>query len=184
MSPILKPVVKPVVGGVKGLVGGFLPGVIGRLPGITDPINFPFPVRIPKLPKPLFPVDPRLAAGGLAIGRTFASKFPLLAEKIASLRAQGIGMSFERLRGMLKRWGPQALITIGLLSAAELAELIWADQVIKKRRMNVGNVRALRRSLRRIESFHRLCMRADVMRRPSRSRARPTRPGVQVVRAG
>jgi hypothetical protein len=40
--------------------------------------------------------------------------------------------------------------------------------------MNAGNAKALRRAMRRVESFHKLCQRADVLR--SRGRGRSRRP--------
>lgn len=79
-----------------------------------------------------------------------------------------------------------AIATVLGVTVAELGSLILADAQRPRRRMNPGNVRALRRSMRRIESFHRLCVKADTLRSPRRRASRaPTRPqAVQVVRAG
>jgi len=91
---------------------------------------------------------------------------------------------------MVRRFGkllpPAAIATVLGITVVELGQLILADAQRPRRRMNPANVRALRRSMRRIESFHRLCVKADTLRRPGgRRRAAPSpRPGVQVVRAG
>lgn len=47
----------------------------------------------------------------------------------------------------------------------------WYATKKKRKRINPANARALRRSVRRIRSFHRLCQHADVLGRPSRSRS-------------
>lgn len=79
-----------------------------------------------------------------------------------------------------------AIATVLGITVNELGQLILADAQRPRRRMNVANVKALRRSMRRLEGFHRLCVRADTLRRPGRraSRLPATRPAVQVVRAG
>lgn len=48
------------------------------------------------------------------------------------------------------------------LTATELATLIVHKK--KRRRMNPGNVKALRRSMRRVTSFHHLCSKADLLK--------------------
>ncbi len=53
-----------------------------------------------------------------------------------------------------------------------LAYLITEHSAKKPRRMNPANVHALRRSMRRITSFHKLCVRADKLRSRGRSRTR------------
>jgi hypothetical protein len=83
---------------------------------------------------------------------------------------------------MLKRFGPEVLITGGILSAAAVSELMVAGP--GHRRMNPGNVKALRRSMRRLESFHHLCVRADKLKRPRSRKACKTGGGSQFVRQG
>ena len=58
------------------------------------------------------------------------------------------------------------------IAVSELALLLSANAGRKRRRMNPGNVTALRRSMRRVESFHRLCSRADMLRSRGRGRGR------------
>lgn len=51
------------------------------------------------------------------------------------------------------------------LSAMEAAQLAtWYQQKKRRRRMNPANHRALKRSIRRIHSFHKLCSSADILK--------------------
>ena len=104
------------------------------------------------------------AAGAVArvggtVGRGFFNRFPNLATAIQGLRNQGRNVTRAKLYGVLKRFGPEFLVTGGLMTAAAVNELAVAGPGY--RRMNPANVRALRRSVRRIESFHRLCKTTD-----------------------
>jgi hypothetical protein len=105
---------------------------------------------------------------GGAVGRGFFNKYPNLATSMQMLRNQGRNIKRSQLYSMMRRFGPELLITGGILSAGAIAELMQAGP--GTRRMNPGNVKALRRSLRRLESFHHLCQRADKLRRPARRR--------------
>jgi hypothetical protein len=100
-----------------------------------------------------------VARVGATVGRGFFSRFPNLATAIQGLRNQGQNVTRAKLYGVMKRFGPEFLVTGGLLTAAAVNELAVAGPGY--RRMNPANVRALRRSVRRIESFHRLCKTTD-----------------------
>jgi len=102
------------------------------------------------------------------VGRGFFNKFPNLATAIQGLRNAGRNISRSKLYGMMKRFGPEFLVSAGILTAAAVSELIMAGP--GHRRMNVGNVKALRRGMRRIESFHKLCSKADYLRSRGRRR--------------
>lgn len=109
----------------------------------------------------------RGAAGAIArvgptVGRSFFNKWPNLATAIQTLRNAGKNVSRSKLYSMMKRFGPEFMVSAGILSAAAVSELIMAGP--GHRRMNVGNVKALRRGMRRIESFHKLCTKADMLR--------------------
>lgn len=121
--------------------------------------------------------------GGAMVARGFFNKFPSLALAIQQLRARGITVKRAQLWSMLKRFGPELLITGGFLTAAAVSELMMAGP--GHRRMNPANVKALRRSARRLESFHRLCVRVDSLRSPRRRACKtPARSGQQFVRQG
>lgn len=105
---------------------------------------------------------------GSVVGRSFFNKFPNLATAIQKFRNVGQNVSRAQLYSLLKRFGPDFLITGGILTAAAVSELMVAGA--GRRRMNPGNVKALRRSMRRVESFHHLCGKADKLRRPKARR--------------
>lgn len=105
---------------------------------------------------------PAIARGAATVGRTLFNRFPNLATGIQRLRNAGQNVSRAKLYSVLKRFGPEFLISGGLLTAAAVQELSVAGS--GRRRMNPANAKALRRSVRRIESFHRLCKSTDVIK--------------------
>lgn len=109
---------------------------------------------------------PAIARAGAVVGRGFFNRFPNLATAIQQLRNTGMNVTRSKLYGVMKRFGPEFLVTGGLLTAAAVNELAVAGPGY--RRMNPANVRALRRSVRRIESFHKLCATTDRLRGRSR----------------
>lgn len=126
---------------------------------------------------------PAGAAAGAIVGRGFFNRFPNLAAVIQAWRNRGVNVTRAKLYGLLKRFGPDILVSGGILTAAAVSELMVAGP--GRRRMNPGNVKALRRSLRRLESFHHLCQRADKLRRPRRgTKATGRGSAQQFVRQG
>ena len=103
------------------------------------------------------------------VGRGFFNKYPSLAVSLQQLRARGQNIKRSQLYSMLRRFGPEVLVTGGLLTAAAVNELMLAGP--GRKRMNPANVTALRRSMRRLESFHKLCVTSDKLRKP-RARSR------------
>lgn len=108
-----------------------------------------------------------IAKVGPTVGRSFFNKWPNLATAIQKMRNAGQNVSRSKLYSMLKRFGPEFLVTAGIMSAAAVSELILAGP--GHRRMNPANSKALRRATRRIKSFHRLCGEADVIKTRRRS---------------
>jgi hypothetical protein len=104
------------------------------------------------------------------VGRSFFNRFPNLATAIQGLRNQGRNVTRSNLYSLMKRFGPDFLITGGILTAAAVSELAMAGP--GRRRMNPGNVKALRRAHRRMKSFHHVCQVNDTLlthrRRPAR----------------
>jgi len=186
------------VGGILGAVGNiFGSGQNPYFQGISNVANlatqfFPQPSAIQvsqrMLPPPGGAMVPRTPIGmvgrvGGMIGRSFFNRYPALATAIQAFRNAGRNVTRAQLWSMLKRFGPEFLITGGILSAAAISELMMAGP--GHRRMNPGNVKALRRSLRRLESFHHLCQRADKFRRRGGSRkGSKTTGSTQFVRQG
>lgn len=116
------------------------------------------------------------------IGKRFFDKFPNLATAMQQLRDRGQAIKRSQLYSLLRRFGPELLITGGLLTAAAVSELMVAGP--GRRRMNAGNAHALRRSLRRVEAFHKLCVRADSIRRPRSRKSCKSSSSTQFVRQG
>lgn len=97
--------------------------------------------------------------GMAMVGRSFFNRFPALATAIQGFRNAGQNVTRSNLWGLLKRFGPDFLVTGGILSAAAVAELAIAGP--GRRRMNPGNVKALRKAHRRMKSFHNVCVTND-----------------------
>jgi len=108
--------------------------------------------------------------GGPTVGRSFFQKWPNLATAIQKMRNAGQNVSRSKLYSMLKRFGPDFLVTAGILTAAGVSELALAGP--GHRRMNPANSKALRRAQRRLKSFHRLCADSDVLKSRRRSCAK------------
>ena len=107
---------------------------------------------------------PAIATGARAIatvGRGFFQKFPNLATSIQALRNAGKSVTRAKLYAALKRFGPEVLVSGGLLTAAAVSELAIAGP--GRRRMNAGNVKALRKAHRRMVSFHKVCRKNDML---------------------
>jgi len=106
-----------------------------------------------------------LTAGALLV-RSILAKMSNNLGKTITFRAAMI-----IIRRLAKSLGsPTAVATALGLTAGELAHLITESSLrgSSGRRMNVGNVKALRRAHRRIKSFHKLCGDNDRLRAPRR----------------
>lgn len=102
-----------------------------------------------------------VARTGAVVGRGFFNRFPNLAAAIQQLRDRGSNVSRGQLWSLMKRFGPELLISGGILTAAAVSELMLSGP--GRRRMNPGNVKALRRAHRRMKSFHNVCVTNDRM---------------------
>lgn len=180
------------IGGILGQVGTIFGGSqnpffqgISNVAGLGSSILTSAQAQVPGMPVPvpIKPVLPAAARVGAMIGRNFFNRFPNLGLAIQNFRNMGRRVTRQQLWSLLKRFGPDVLIAGGILSAAAISELMIAGP--GRRRMNPGNAKALRRSLRRLEAFHRLCVRADSFRRPARRGSKKCAPsGTQFVRQG
>jgi hypothetical protein len=83
--------------------------------------------------------------------RGLAARFPQLQGRLAAT-----GLTRSAAYGMLKKFGPAALISLGFASL-EISQLAVSGS--GRRRMNICNGRALRRASRRVEAFHRFYKR-------------------------
>jgi hypothetical protein len=85
----------------------------------------------------------------------FASRWPNLYAVLAAYAAKGIKVTIPRLWSLLRKFGPQFLVTAGIMSAAALTELLLAHGSKKRRRMNPLNPKALRRATNRLVGFEK-----------------------------
>lgn len=146
--------VSNIFGGGQNPVFDTLSGVAGLTAAAIRPPT-PLPAPVPRVPVPV----PRAGVPG---GRSLFNRFPNLAAGLNALKLAGKNVTRSQLYSMLKRFGPDFLITAGILSAAAVAELMMAGP--GRRRMNPANSKALRRAARRIKSFHRLCQHTDLIK--------------------
>jgi hypothetical protein len=179
-----------VVSGIGSLVGGGSPSQ--ALQNFTSQAFLPTPTppAIGASPfggqaYPTMASVPAAARAVATVGRSFFAKYPNLATYIQQYRNMGKNVTRAKLWSLLKRFGPEIIVSGGILSAAAVSELMTAGP--GRRRMNPANVKALRRSLRRLESFHHLCVRVDKLRsHRGRGRSRTGARGAtqQFVRQG
>jgi len=174
------------VGGILGQVGQIFGGNQNPyFQGISNVANLAsqfVPQQTSLAAKPAIQAGTAIMKSAGTVGRSFFNRYPNLATAIQMLRNQGRNVKRSQLYSLLKRFGPEFLITGGILTAAAVNELMIAGP--GRRRMNPGNISALRRSMRRLESFHNICVRADKLRRPRSRKACKTGGAANFVRQG
>jgi len=157
-------------------------GLLSSFSGYNLGAGSPFGGQTTMQPTPVMSTGVQaLARAGAVVGRGFFNKFPNLATAIQGYRNMGKNITRAKLYSLMRRFGPELLISGGILSAAAVSELMMAGP--GRRRMNPGNVKALRRSLRRLESFDKLCHRVQRHTR-RRSTKRHTGTAATFVRQG
>jgi hypothetical protein len=142
-----------VFGGASGSQGG---SYLGGL----DTGTSPFPVSsfptVPEYSNPYPMGQPTASMMPMIAGAArWALQFPNLWQALQRIRANyRVAISVDKLWGMVKSMGPNVIV--GLIGAAALQELFVYHSTHKRRRMNVANTKALRRSVRRLKGFDRL----------------------------
>jgi hypothetical protein len=147
------------------LLGGFLGGGGGTAAFQPSSLAFPvpsFPVSPPVMmpePAPIPTAAPAVRA--LTTIPRWGQSYPRIWQFIQRARASGRAVTLQSLLSLLRRFGPTALT--GILGAELVADLVTlsATRAGRRRRMNPANVRALRRSVRRLQSFDRLASRVS-----------------------
>jgi len=143
-----------------GISGGERSSFLGGL-DTGQPTSFPV-ATFPMVPE--YPVNPNIntmsAMPMIAGVARWAMQFPNLWQALQRIRANyRVAISVDKLWGMVKSMGPQVIV--GLIGAAALQELFVYHSTHKRRRMNVANTKALRRSVRRLRGFDRLSHRVS-----------------------
>lgn len=132
-----------------GLDTGVAPVPVASFPTVPEYSN-PYPMG-----QPVMSMMPMV--GGVA---RWAMQFPNLWQALQRIRGNyRVAISVDKLWGMVKSMGPQVIV--GLIGAAALQELFVYHSTHKRRRMNVANTKALRRSVRRLKGFDRLSRRVS-----------------------
>lgn len=135
-------------------LGSYIPKAFDWFAGDDEAAAQPPAVTPASYSIPMAASMPQLAplVGGLM---GLASRFPALYTAIMGLRARGIRASAEMLYTLMRRWGPGALVGMGILSMQAVSELMMYRATRKRRRMNSLNPRALSRATRRLVAFER-----------------------------
>lgn len=133
--------------------------------------------------RPAMAAAPSVGAGSLMI---FVQQLLIKMASHLGLRTLSLKRALKIMRRLGRFLEPVALAGVIGLTTAEMATLIMADSTRPRRRMNAANAKALRRAHRRVEAFHRLCVRNDQLRggrRRSVRRSASCPPGT-VIRQG
>lgn len=148
----------------SGFLSGFLPaqGPVAGRPIMSGP----------GVATPTMAVAPAITGAARAVTGLIA---PILEKLSFNL---GRNVSLRAAMIIIRRLGkvissPTAIAVALGLTIGELEQILVANSVqgSQGRRMNPGNVKALRRAHRRIKSFHKLCGDNDTLRAPRRRRA-------------
>jgi hypothetical protein len=116
-------------------------------------------------------------AGARAVGAGVQRALIALATTIGA-RTMTLGRAMRIYRKIRKFVvDPYIIAQIMGLTIDQLGELLIADSQKTRRRMNPGNIHALRRAHRRVEGFHRICGKNDKLR-ATRRRSPSRRSGV------
>lgn len=169
ITDLFSSVVSGVLGGptYQSNVGGsYQPSTSGSFLPVTYSPEYP-------MAQPVMAAAPMVMTGT----RALMARFPSLWAALTAMSERfGTRITVDRLWSMFKQFGPG----IGALIGVEaLQELMVYRATHKRRRMNVANTKALRRSVRRLKGFDRLSHRVSGQlarvghrRGGSRSRAR------------
>jgi len=118
----------------------------------------------------------------MALAPSVAGAIPAIAAILLKIgRTVGRNVSFRAAMIIIRRLGkslgtPQAVATALGITSVELASMLVTQAVTgsRGRRMNVGNIKALRRAHRRIQGFHKICGDNDRLRAPRRRASQKT----------
>jgi hypothetical protein len=142
----LTSIAAPIIGAFAQPVANPIPSMY---PGNPVPAQ-PYPVaQVPMVQRAVTAGLPRWSAMVPSLWQFVRTKFPMMSPSTA----------VTGLMSLLSKYGPTALSSF--IGAAVVSELLGYKVTKKRRRMNVANTRALRRSLRRLKGFNRLSHRVS-----------------------
>lgn len=140
----------------------------GFMPGFSGGPMTQLAMRPPAVPRLPAPMPMPVPGAGPILGALRAI--------VEALRQQGARITVDRLVSFIRRFGPgAATVFLSSYVGEELARHgVFEALTKKRRRINAGNSKALRRAIRRVRSFHTLCRHADIIGRGSSRRRRTT----------
>lgn len=158
ISSVFDSAVSNIFGGGSSNSGSFLGGldVGGSSPFPVNP-NVSYPIY---QPQPVYQNTMASVPMVMQGSRALFARFPALATSLTALSQQfGTKFSVDKLMRMVRSAGPG--LVVGLIGQQALQELFVYQSTHKRRRMNVANTKALRRSVRRLKGFDRLSHRVS-----------------------
>jgi len=167
------------VSGLLGTTDALGGSVVGGLDtGVSPiPVSIPTYSGVPEIfgppaPAPM-PMQMPMAMPAQMGSRSLQlqSSFPNLYGWILS-HAMTIRKGLSMLVAILRKWGPNILANVVGWAVVNELLLYLTTGKGKRRRMNVANTRALRRSMRRLKGFHRLATRVEMQLSRSAGRRR------------
>lgn len=156
-------------GAIAQIGSGFLSGFTAQGPTVASVPSSSFP-NVNQTAMAMAPTFQGAVTAVTSFVAPILSKMSLALGKNITLRAAMI-----IVRRLGKTLGsPTAVAAAVGLSLSELSSLLTANAIkgSSGRRMNPGNVKALRRAHRRIKSFHKLCGDNDRLKAPRRRSTR------------
>jgi len=161
-------------GGGAGDFTSALPALLDTGLGLGNgavPVNTYPSYNLPEFSVPQFATQPMampvaasagglMTAAGSAVARAAAPILFKMAQALGLKSIPSLANAYRRVIKAMKLLGNPAVVATAFgLNLAELASLITLAQKRKRRRMNVANTKALRRSVRRLEGFNKLSHR-------------------------
>jgi hypothetical protein len=118
--------------------------------------------------QPVMSTVPQVVGGAISRG---LAMYPALAAYLSRFKDRSAALN--QLWSFVQKWGPSAMAA--MVGAQVITDLLSYKTTHKRRRMNVANTKALRRSIRRLKGFDRLSVRVHAQLGRAAGRRRSTR---------
>jgi len=148
-------VLAPELGAGLGVVESFLGGQSSSAPTVQSYPSYSYGA----VAQPAMAMTPQIAGPGIAAA-TSMIRF-LVAQKLGLKSIPSLQRVMQMVRQMSKYLSPAAVAVALGLELGQLATIIAASNRRKRRHVNPANVKALRRSMRRLGSFQKLASRVN-----------------------
>lgn len=162
--------------GVGSIGSSLVSDILGG--GVAQPVSYGNPYSGPAFseqgmyPQPVMASGAVAGAGAVALRQVTAPILFKIAQTIGLRSLPSLQRAMEIVRKLSKMLSPAATALALGITMGELATLMTASAKRRRRRMNPTNVRALRRGLRRLQSFEKLAGRVSSQLAHTASRGR------------